>query len=340
MRTVLKTLERILVVVGLGLTFFAVLEAIQAYQALAQLHPWAGYAFLALLAGLLAYLIWQVRALFAYRRVLQPPELLEGTAITAKRRKAALRYISRVTARLTANEILLEKAPAELEMLEAEVASLGRRAGSPGVDLREGLDTIEREHIAPLLTVLDNEAEAVVSDNVGIVSLGTALSPYRSFDLYIVLARNLRMVNRIVRIYRTRPSWRETLAIFYDIARVVSAVNLLNAMDTVWSGLGRHIPLVGRYGEAMSEGLFSGLLTSVAGHAAIDRSRSYRPWSRDAAVREYRSRLHRWARDVMGILRRHGIDRLTGRRPAAPPESDPDTEPSSKRGLGRIFRRK
>lgn len=113
------------------------------------------------------------------------------------------------------------------------------------------------------------------------------------------------MVNKIIRTYRTRPSTTETLKIFYDIIRVVAAVNLINATDNIWTGIGRHLPWVGRYGEAASEALFSGLLTSIAGHAAIDRCRSYHPWSREEAVMTYRSRIGRWGKDILDIIRRH-----------------------------------
>ena len=157
----------------------------------------------------------------------------------------------------------------------------------------------------------------MVSDSVGLVSLGTALSPYRSADVLIVLVRNTHMVNRIIRIYRTRPTPIETIRVFIDIARVVAWVNVINATDQIWSGVGRHLPLVGKYGESISEGLFSGLLTSVAGHAAIDRCRSYHAWSAESAAREYRSKLRRWGDDILSLLKRNAIPRFLKRKKAA-----------------------
>jgi len=343
MQNLLKTVERIAVAVGIGFTFFAVLEAIQAYQTLAQMHPWAGYGFLAVLALLFFYLIWQLRALATYRTALAPPSLPEGLPATRKQAEHALRYLNRVTVRFEENPLLSSSAATQLTALRTQVDILQSQKPQPEW-LREELQRVENEAIAPLLKHLDKEAEKVVSDNVGLVTIGTALSPYRSIDLYIVLARNFRMVNRIIHIYRTRPSTRETVRVFYDIAKVVAAVNLLNAMDNIWAGVARHVPKVGTLAEAFSEGLFSGLLTSVAGHAAIDRSRSYRPWSGEDAVRRYRGRLHRWARDVVGILIRHGFDRIIpgrGKREAAASEGEDtpldDASPNlwSKLGFGR-----
>lgn len=312
MKPILKTIERIAVAAGLLLTVLVVLELVRAYEILYELHPWAGYGFLGLIGLLILYLIWQIRYLFTLRTAPHPPELPAEAPFDPSRARRFVRYMKRVSGRMEQNPELLDEFRPLLWDLRGDVAGLDKLTGDPD-RFREAITAIERDRMAPMLAHLDRLAEAVVSDNVGIVSIGTALSPYRSFDLYIVLARNFRMVNRILRIYRTRPTPRETWAVFYDIARVVSAVNLLNAMDNVWAGIGRHVPLVGRYGEAISEAVFSGLLTSVAGHAAIDRCRSYRSWSNEEAVRKYRGRLVRWGRDVWNILMRHGIDKVFGR---------------------------
>lgn len=326
MKDILKTLERVAVVFGVLLTFFAVIEVLRAYQILYDTNPYAGYGFLVVVALLLAYVVWQVRAIFAYRMALKPPALPGEGSLTDKQVKIFRRHMQRVARRFAENPILASEHLDEVDAMRMAVESLPETGNDDGNVFRSAVEAIEREHISPLLKHLDRHAEGVVSDNVGLVSLGTALSPYRSVDMYIVLARNARMVNQILRIYRTRPTPGETVKVFYDIVRVVAAVNLINAMDNVWTGIGRHVPFIGRYGEAMSEGLFSGLLTSVAGHAAIDRCRSYRPWSREEAVRTYRGKLQRWGLDVFGILRRHGIDRIFG-RPKKIGDAGPDDEP-------------
>jgi uncharacterized membrane protein YcjF (UPF0283 family) len=346
MKPILKTLERIAVIVGVALIFFAVLESIRAYDTLRGLHPWAGYGFLALAAAALFYLVWQFRALALYRTALRPPVLPDEGELTRSEVKRSLRYLDRVTARFEANPLLQgERSTSETAELRAAVNRLQADPPSPESGLAE-LHRIENEYIAPLLRRLDRTAESIVSDNVGLVTLGTALSPYRSIDLYIVLARNARMINRILKVYRTRPSTQETLRVFYDIARVVAAVNLLNAMDNVWAGLGRHVPKMGSLAEAVSEGMFSGLLTSVAGHAAIDRSRSYHPWKREEAARKYLGRLNRWARDVIGILVRHGFDRVVPGRGAGKRtdvnedlDLDLDAEPPGERETRRWWQR-
>lgn len=328
-----KTIERIFVAVGLGFVAFVGLETLRAYQTLAELHPWAGYAFLVLLAVLLGYILWQIRLVFVYRSVPHPPAKQSSDSSSIPRNEW-IRYLDKIAERFEKNP-LLNKKEAQIQDFRNDILKLNSLKSD--LVFEDALGTIEEQRIAPLIQYLDEKAEAIVSDNVGIVTIGTALSPYRSVDFYIVLARNLRMVNSILRVYRTRPLPRETIAVFYDIARVVAAVNILNAMDTVWAGLGRHVPFVGRYGEAISEGLFSGLLTSVAGHAAIDRCRSYRHWSREEAARKYRGRLTRYGNDVWGIIMRHGVEKL---RPKNFRNHEEETNRNSKDSKGFPFFRK
>ncbi|MBT7789614.1 MAG: DUF697 domain-containing protein [Calditrichaeota bacterium] len=309
MQKILKTIERIAILVGLGLTFYAVIEILQAYESLARMHPYAGYGFLVLCGILIIGLIWQVRALFRYPSAPQLPEIPETKPIPQSDIKKFVKYLQLICKRMAKNEILINHAPGSLRDLEIRVDKLGQLSKNEPEFRREIL-CIEQESFEPLVEILDKKAESIVSDNVGLVTIGTALSPYRSIDLYIVIARNFKMVNQIIRIYRTSPTIRESIAVFYDIVRVVAAVNILNATDQLWTGTIRHFPLAHTWGEAISEGLFSGLLTSVAGHAAIDRCRTYRSWSREEAVKTYLGRIKRWAKDVEDIFNRHMLERM------------------------------
>lgn len=309
MRKILKTIERIAVLAGLGLTFFAVMELIQAYESLSRLHPYVGYAFLVLCGMLIGGLVWQTRALFRYPSAPHSPDLPETGSISHSDAKKFIKYLELICKRMAKNEILISQSKGQLNELENRIGKLGLQIHD-GEAFRQEIQIIERENFEPLIKVLDKKAESIVSDNVGLVTLGTALSPYRSLDLYIVLARNTKMVTQIIRVYRTSPTMRESVGIFYDIVRVVAAVNILNAADQLWSGTIRHIPMLHTWGEAVSEGLFSGLLTSVAGHAAIDRCRTYKSWSREEAVKTYLGRIKRWGKDVVDILERYWLDRM------------------------------
>ncbi|HEX05635.1 MAG TPA: hypothetical protein ENH10_10870, partial [Bacteroidetes bacterium] len=175
MAKLLKVLERIAVVAGVALTFFAVIETLRGYQILYDTHPYLGYGFLAVVAALLLYLLWQIRALFSYRQALAPPELPDEGQVSAKQAKKFRSHMIKVSDRFNANPHLADKR-SQLERLRAEVEALPEPSGD-GSNVRDAILAIERNHISPLLTDLDKTAEAVVSDNVGLVTVGTAVSP-------------------------------------------------------------------------------------------------------------------------------------------------------------------
>ena len=298
-------LKRVIILVGILFSFFALLEIIRAFDILYDLHPIAGYLFLAVLAALIVYLAYQARVIFKFKKAPVPPDL-EQITDTEESVRNYIEFASKVIARFAENHALPSGSEAILERAKVNLKEITDHKH----ELIQWIEDFENMNFQPLLNPLDKRAEKIVSDNVGIVTVGTALSPYRSLDLYIVLGRNFRMINQIIKIYRTSPSLKETAGIVYDIFKVVAAVNILNSLDNVWAGLGRHIPIVGNYGAAVSEGLFSGLLTSVTGHAAMDRCRTYRRISREKLALQYRNNLKNWAGDIIVILRRHLLDRI------------------------------
>jgi uncharacterized membrane protein YcjF (UPF0283 family) len=309
MKSYFKIIGRVVVLIGLALLFLVALEALRAYQTLDELHPIAGYAFIGVLIIFLIYLIWQIRSLFRFRAIPRRPEIPETGTIPDYQVNQFYKYMVRLTNQFSNNPYLSEQ-QIEISNFQAKVQELSKQ-NMNGAGFREAIKLLDSEYLKPIYEILDKEAEKVVSDNVGIVTIGTALSPYRGVDVAIVFARNLKMINRIISIYRMRPIFTETLAIFWDIAKVIAAVNILNSMDNVWAGIGRHVPIVGRSGEAISEGLFSGLFTSVAGHAAKDRCKAYAHWSNDEAAKRYRKKLTHWGSDVFSIIKRYGFEKLT-----------------------------
>ena len=305
LKQLIHFLKRIIILMGILFTFFAALEIIRAFDILYDLHPLTGYLFLIILLSMILYIFYQARGIFKFKRAPVPPKIDES-ADTGKLADSYVDFASNVISRFEDNKALPAGSEVILEQAKVNLMEITNHKD----ELARWIEDFENNNFQPLLKHLDKRAEKIVSDNVGIVTVGTALSPYRSLDLYIVLGRNFRMINQIIKIYRTSPSLKETIGIIYDIFRVVAAVNILNALDNIWAGLGRHIPLVGNYGAAVSEGLFSGLLTSVTGHAAMDRCRTYRRISSEKLARQYRSNIKNWAGDIIVILRRHILERI------------------------------
>ena len=67
LRKWLRLLYTAALMVGVLLSFFAAVEVLRAFQTLHGLHPAAGYAFLGLIALLVAWVLWRVgRGTLAY----------------------------------------------------------------------------------------------------------------------------------------------------------------------------------------------------------------------------------------------------------------------------------
>jgi hypothetical protein len=172
------------------------------------------------------------------------------------------------------------------------------------------------------IAALDKHANTEVAHCVRDVMLAVTLSPWRSADLAIMLYRNLRMVMRLSAIYNSRPPAREQFAILRDVLTVVATVNFLNYGSNLLQNLTASVPLLGRFTDDLAQGVGAGLLTSVAGHAAVDRCRSYGHWNRDEAARTVQRKLRDFLADVKQVVVTDVLQRI--RRPveAQIPETD------------------
>ncbi len=297
LRKWLRLLYTAALIVGVLLSFFAAVEVLRAFQTLHGLHPAAGYAFLGLIALLVAWLLWRVIwAIAAHRPALTPPAIRDRENASMQELQRYNRYLARYVRRLTGNEAIPEevrnKAAADLAALH------GKLTGGSGRDaLLETARKAETEIVEPLLKPLDAQADKHVRACVRDVTIGVALSPYRSADLLIVLYKNLVTLRRIIIVYNSRPTLREQFRVFRDILSVVATVNVLNLIGKLLGGLGG-LPLV----DPVVQGAGAGLMTSAAGHTAIHRCRAFRGWNAEEAKASLARNLSGFLADVTGII--------------------------------------
>jgi hypothetical protein len=310
-----KTVRFAAITVGAALSFFAVIEVIRAYETLYGLHPAAGYAFLgilgACLSGFAAYFIVHVVSRPA---VLIPPTIGDPGNVTEHELYRYGRYLVRYLGRLSGNPAL----PAE-DHDRAQAAIVRLRATlNDGPDLqglRAAIREAEREISDSFLAKLDAEVNREIRGCVRDVMAGVIFSPYKATDLLIVLYRNFRMVMRVVHVYNSRPRLREQVRIIADTLSVVAAVNYINMGKSLLESLGSHVPGVGRAIDDIAQGIGAGFLTSIVGHAALQRCRAFKNWDKVEAENNLRSNAVNFYADVRdmfqkdflpGILRRLG----------------------------------
>ena len=101
LKTIWKLIRTAVVVVGVLLIFFAVLEILRAYQTLYNFHPIAGYCFLAVVLGLLVWLVvyvWGNMAVFP--KPLKAPAIVDFQNANDRQLKKYTRYLCRYIQRL------------------------------------------------------------------------------------------------------------------------------------------------------------------------------------------------------------------------------------------------
>ena len=298
----LRTLRTAVITAGCLLCFFLVIEVIQAQQVLSSVHPALGAAFALLLAAACAALVtWYIVSLKRHPLTLRPPPRQELERTEMRELQAYGRYLRRVMRRLARNGLLpdlnragLESGNVQLRETLAEEASLE--------DVIGAIRDAEELRIGPAVRLLDDLAEREVRRCVRDVMLGVTLSPWRTVDLLVVLYRNAGMVTRITGTYNSSPRLREHLLILRDVAAVVATVNFLNYGSRLMQNLATSVPLLGRFTDDVAQGVGAGLLTSVAGHAALTRCRAFRGWNEAEAQARIRDQLGVFMTDIKKIV--------------------------------------
>ena len=311
LRTWWKIIRLVIITVGVLLSFFAVIEIIRAYQTLHELHPAAGYGFLGLLFCGTVWIVGYVAVTLASRpAVLIPPPIGDTNSATNRELRRYGRYLTKYINRLNDNAALSaeDKDKAREGMMEL---ALALEAGDNKEAFLTAIEKAEEQVTKPILEKLNEEANRQIRDCVRDVMIGVTVSPYKAADLIIVLYRNLVMVMRIVRIYNSRPRFRQQLQILGDTIKVVATVNYINVGKSLLEGLGSRLPVIGQYTDDIAQGMGAGFMTSVAGHAAMDRCRAFKGWNEQEAMHNLRNRVSDFYADVRDIFWKDILPEIT-----------------------------
>ena len=315
LKTIWKLIRTAVIVIGVLLTFFAVLELLRAYQILREMHPIAGYAFLAIIIGALVWLVvyvWGNMAVFP--KALKPPKIDDVESATDRQLKKYIQYLKRFLQRLISNPNLTDD---DRSQITNALSQLEDQSATDRTETLNRITSIEENHIKPVLKTLDAAASRQIRDSMRDIMVGVTLSPYKSADLLIVLYRNLVMVVRIVRVYRVRPSLSEQLGIFSDIINVIATVNYINMGKNLIEGIASRVPGIGRFVDDIAQGIGAGFMTTITGHAAMDRCRSFRGWNEAEAKKHLLSHVNDFYNDVKDIFFKDVWAGVRGRAGAA-----------------------
>lgn len=313
LKTWFRIFKTVLLVFGALLSFFAFIEILRAYQTLNELHPVAGYIFVGVIAALLIWLAaYLLKTIIAQPPVLIPPRIGDPKTATPRRVKRYAKYLIKYMARLSVNPYLptdqQQTVAAELNKLASALYS-----AKSSDELADEIETAQDQAIRPALETLDDRAEKEIRSCVAVVMTGVTLSPYKAADLMIVVYRNIVMSARIMKIYNSRPRLREQFKIAADIIAVVATVNYINMGKNLIEGLTSRAPFIGKYSDDIAQGIGAGFMTSVVGHAAVQRCKAFKGFDRTRATEKLKSKAAHFYEDVRDMFKKDILPSVVNR---------------------------
>lgn len=317
-RSFLKRVKVGLAVFFLILAILFTGELIRFFLLMYRINPVAAWVYFWLVGGLLAmslaFLIWQFLRL---PRVPVPPPIAHPMGHLRMRRYC--RYLRSYLRYLAANPSLTTEQREPLLNARDHVREV--LAAHPlNEDLERVIRQTEEQVILPTLAILNERGAEEVRRSVRDVMLAVTLSPYPAMDLLIVLYRNLAMITRLIRLYHGWLPLREHARILWDVLLTIAAVKVLNLSRKLFESLLSEVPLLGRVLENIGQGAGAGLMTSLAGHAAMARCAAFRGWDREQEALTLSKRVGVFLGDVRDLFTKDLLPQLRGLiRSGAPP---------------------
>ena len=274
-----KLIRNTLVFVGVMLSFIALMELLRAYQTLHDIHPWLGYLFALIAVGGILWMIgyyWMI--ISSQPRALTPPKIEDFETASLRQIRRFGLYLCRYLKRLSDNPNLEAEQQEQARKARVELDELLTQSPDSQT-LLEAVQRTEQETIRPLLKVIDEKASRHVRNCMRDVMIAVTLSPYRSVDLLLVVYRNFRMVVDLIKMYNSRPAFKEQCLIFYDIFCIIATVNYIHLGRNLIQSLGSKVPGIGRFLDEIAQGIGAGFMTTITGHAAMQRCRAFDGWN-------------------------------------------------------------
>lgn len=314
-----RILRTAVLTAGVLLSFLALVEIAHVFVILRDAFAPLGYLFLVLVLAAFAWLVlYVVLVLRRIPSILVAPEVGDLQTAPPKKVLSYCRYLVEYLRRLGQNPYLLKEDARQAAQSAWELEQ-AIQVQDPHSRLADQAIAVEKRTIEPLVAKLDEKAGVEVQKSVRDILFGVTLSPFRSSDLLIVLYRNIHMVLAVIRIYNSRPTLSEQMLILRDVFRVVATVNYLNFTDKLVERLTSGVPFFSQFAGDVAQGIGAGLLTSVAGHGAIYRCRSFRRADREVIRQRVHDHIRVFLKDVTGMFTQDLFPRMKARLSSAFP---------------------
>ena len=243
---------KLFLLVGIVLLSIIVISCIiDIFSFFYKLHPYAGYASLVILIGLILFLVIRpvIIALSTPCFTLDIIDTSNKKAINQKN----YRKLKKVACNLIDGDIISEESKKEIEN---------------AMSSREELNLVLRDVYNDEITKKINK---IVNESATKVLIGTAISQNNRFDSATVLLVNIRMIMRIVIACGYHPSYPQLFKLIVKVFRnalvayTIQSINIdemiFNGIDKLVKGALSSIPFVSEITKSLTQGAANSLLT-------------------------------------------------------------------------------
>jgi len=98
----------------------------------------------------------------------------------------------------------------------AYLAALKKRLASNS--LLKGLELSSRQHVEEALSILNKKSDEIIQQTASTIFISTAISQSGRLDAFLVLSAQSRMIWRIARLYYQRPTLRDLIQLYANVA--------------------------------------------------------------------------------------------------------------------------
>jgi hypothetical protein len=95
----------------------------------------------------------------------------------------------------------------------------------------KGLELLNRQHVEQALSVLGKKSDEIIQRTASTVFISTAISQSGRLDAFLVLSAQSRMVWRIARLYYQRPTLRDLIRLYANVAGTAFLASELEDVD-------------------------------------------------------------------------------------------------------------
>lgn len=313
------------IIVGLLLGAALALELVRAYAILQRIHPFAGWAYLAVLAVCAVYGLWRLLGFLQDHDTLHPADLPPPDQARHKDLVAHCRSLARRLRRMSRSVYLEEEQQRFARQTAYDIQEMLDH--HPLLeDLTRAIVHTEQKVIADLHAHLDAHAQAMTRDKMAAIVADVIQPPFPVVNAAVVFYHEVTLCAAITGVYVSEPALTEYWTVLRDTWRVMTRGDFIRIGQSLFAGVYANCPPMGTAVEDLGHATACIWLTESVAEATALRCKTIRRWDVPTAIAAMDARCHValtatrdiLIKDVLPIMKtafHHKVPRTEGESP-------------------------